>query len=189
MAKFKVGDKVRVVKPINHHWNKFRGDVLTISDVENIGSVGGSKWLYSVRENEYNWHERELELVKEKENMFTKKDLKEFDIVKLRNGEVLMVLRNDMSRDGLAIFNKKHHGCHQYIHSYNYELTYMGHSDNDIVAVKKFDGDHMYIHMADFFADDRTDYRWDWERKDEPEEMTLEEVCKALGKEIKIVKE
>ena len=27
-----------------------------------------------------------------------------------------------------------------------------------------------------------------WERKEEPEEMTLEEVCKALGKEIKIVK-
>ena len=28
-----------------------------------------------------------------------------------------------------------------------------------------------------------------YERKDEPEEMTLEEICKALGKEIKIVKE
>lgn len=190
MSKFKVGDKVRVVKPFNSNWDEYLGDILTISDVKNIGFVGGSQWLYSVCENEYNWHEfeLELELVKEKENMFTKKDLKEFDIVKLRSGEVFMVLRNERSRDGLAIFNKNHYGCHQYMANYNDNLTYKGRSDNDIVAVKKFNGTGMYTLLNEFFARDVFPSIWDWERK-EVEEMTLEEVCKALGKEIKIVKE
>lgn len=36
---------------------------------------------------------------------------------------------------------------------------------------------------------DREPEKWDWCEEDDAEEMTLSEVCKALGKNIKIIKE
>lgn len=188
-AKFHVGDKVRIIADtsIGQEKSKHIGQCFTITNYIDSKNSVFNKDTYEFDETIYSWFDNELELVKEN-NMFTKKDLKEFDIVKLRSGDVFMVLRNNRSRDGLAIFNKAHWGCHQYMHNYNDDLTYKGRSDDDIVAVKKFDGDGIYTLLNDFFTEGRTRYDWDWERK-EVEEMTLEEVCKALGKEIKIVKE
>lgn len=200
MAKFKVGDKVISIKPVCE--KKVTGAIGTIVDID----IWGDHMPYlvkfdedidgpnSVHARQGGWwcHEDDIELVKEN-NMFTKKDLKEFDVVKLRNGEILIVMKNGLSKEGYGIFSPAHFGCYQYFEDYNDDLTRIeGKNQDDIVAIKRYDSNHSYSHISDFFDNSSAkftypDYDWDWERK-EVEEMTLEEVCKALGKEIKIVK-
>lgn len=110
---------------------------------------------------------------------FTKADLKGGDVVKRRNGRVEIVCL-----EVGALISRSACG---YLLNLKNDLTdgYYG-SEFDVVAVKR----------PEFFCD----YRYDafdkipgklvYERKEteDAEEMTLEEVCKALGKEIKIVK-
>lgn len=122
--------------------------------------------------------------------MFTKKDLKEFDIVKLRNGEVFIILNIPMAKEGLGIFNKKHYWCYKYLDGYSSHLSDREDPNDDIVAVKRRANRLLasaWVTLENFF-DGMVDYNWTWTRPEEPVEMTLEEVCKALGKEIKIVK-
>ena len=66
----------------------------------------------------------------------------------------------------------------------NDNLTHNALSDRDIVAVRRVDDPELVSFNAFKYEYGKLVY----ERK-EVEEMTLEEVCKALGKEIKIVKE
>jgi hypothetical protein len=58
-------------------------------------------------------------------------------------------------------------------------------SDYDIVKIYKTSNDREYMYHV---LNRNSEIEWDWER-DSVVEMTLAEVCKALGKEIKIVKE
>ena len=107
---------------------------------------------------------------------FTKKDLKTGDVVKFRdghtgivNGELDMIITQT---------------CWQDLDGYETDLTSgYGNEQFDIIAVRRpnVKGDCQFIAF---------DYNWGilvYERK-EVEEMTLEQVCKLLGKEIKIVK-
>lgn len=115
------------------------------------------------------------------DNKFTKADLKSGDVILSVNGDVKIVCIETgtlIQRDG---FNSL------------YELTddlkciYSDKEDNfdDIVAVRrpKSPRDCQFCAFAEGLGE------LVYERKYEPEEMTLEEICKALGKEIKIVKE
>lgn len=115
------------------------------------------------------------------DNKFTKADLKSGDVILSVNGDVKIVCIETgtlIQRDG---FNSL------------YELTddlkciYSDKEDNfdDIVAVRR----PKQPYDCQFCAFYEELGELVYERKDEPEEMTLEEICKALGKEIKIVKE
>lgn len=107
-------------------------------------------------------------------NTFTKTDLETGDIVVKRNGTEYMYI-NDyfVNNDG-----------YERVEYYNDVLTRNSSYpsiDHDIVKVKRPSSGYQYRQKF-----------WDeapviWERK-EVEEMTLEEICKALGKEIKIIK-
>lgn len=55
----------------------------------------------------------------------------------------------------------------------------------DIVKIYKTSSDREYMYHV---LNRNSEIEWDWER-DSVVEMTLAEVCEALGKEIKIVKE
>ena len=111
---------------------------------------------------------------------FTKKDLKNGDVVKLKNGWIHIVCCDTgtlITPDG---YNE--------LDEYNEDLTYGRpvYSEGrpyDIVAVRrpKKAGDCVFDAFKFNYGE------LVYERK-EVEEMTLEEVCKALGKEIKIVK-
>ena len=109
-------------------------------------------------------------------DMFTKESLKNGDVVKLRNGEVYIVC----VETGTLINNRGY--CN--LSSYKSNLTCYN-NDYDIVMVRR--PTHPY--HCQFCAFDNKYGEIVYERKNEPEEMTLEEICKALGKEIKIVKE
>ena len=112
---------------------------------------------------------------------FTKADLKSGDVILSVNGDVKIVCIETgtlIQRDGFSSL---------------YELTddlkciYSDKEDNfdDIVAVRR----PKQPYDCQFCAFDAGLGELVYERKDEPEEMTLEEICKVLGKEIKIVKE
>jgi hypothetical protein len=106
---------------------------------------------------------------------FTKADLKTGDVIKRRNGWVEIVNRDlDMfiTKDGWNDMKDTRE-----------DLTDKQGDEYDIVAVRRpITKGHCQFNAFQ--------YEWGtlvYERK-EPEEMTLEEVCRLLGKEIKIVK-
>ena len=121
-----------------------------------------------------------------------KEDLEVFDIVKLRDGKVLMVLPNDCSKDGFGLFSLDTAGCFAYFDSYNEDLEYICDSRvrniitrRDIVAVYKSKG-RGYTAIKQMFCENRKEFRWSWERK-ETKEMTLDEIEKELGYKVKII--
>lgn len=112
---------------------------------------------------------------------FTKEDLKTGDVVLRRNGVVEIVCRETdslISKNGFkCLFNVNE--------DLTSSLSSAPDSDWDIIAVRR----PKEPYECQFCAFDNLYGELVYERKDKPEEMTLEEVCKALGKEIKIVKE
>lgn len=117
---------------------------------------------------------------------FTKKDLKSGMVVEVRCGERYLVLAdpsnwlyliNDHGRLLISNFNENLESLvnnnFDITHVYN-PLNYL--SINELFNCRSY-LDHWYLNGAKEIL------------KPEPEEMTLEEICKALGKEVKIVKE
>ena len=106
---------------------------------------------------------------------FTKKDLKNGDVVKRRDGSVEIVCLESGTMICKCGWNP--------LRDVKDDLTDVQYKEFDIIAVRrpKCASDCQFV----AFADKRGELVY--ERK-EVEEMTLEEVCKALGKEIKIVK-
>lgn len=103
---------------------------------------------------------------------FTKADLKDGMIVEYTNGNRGIVLSGRIVESG----------GHLRIADFTDDLKVTNLPEYTISKVYK----SMTPTIADLF--NATWFTLIWERKEEPEEMTLEEVCKALGKEIKIVK-
>lgn len=108
---------------------------------------------------------------------FTKADLKDGMIVELVNGKRYLVLNEKMiSRDGCFRFEQ-----------FNNDLELKGYEAEgwDVDKIYKTCGNLLY----NIFDDEFLTLIWEREEeKPEPVEMTIEEICKALGKEIKIVK-
>lgn len=109
--------------------------------------------------------------------IFTKADLRTGDVVKFRNGEIGIVngeLKTIIMRDKIAV-----------IHHFTEDLMYdgMNSKGEDIVAVRR----PKSVYHCQFCAFEKGYGTLVYERK-EVEEMTLEQVCKLLGREIKIVK-
>lgn len=110
------------------------------------------------------------------DSTFTKADLKNGDIVLLRNGVVQVYI------ESMNVFMLKDGGWND-AEKYNDDLTRGGFAD--IVAVRR----PHHKHECTFEAFDLLygTLLYDRER-DDVEEMTLAEVCKLLGKNIKIIK-
>lgn len=115
---------------------------------------------------------------------FTKKDLKNGDVVKYRNGLAGVICLDT----GAVIMDENEF---MYVNTIRDDLTHASEYENadssynwDIVAVRRPSnpGDCRPCAFKHEFG------TLVYERK-EVEEMTLDEICKALGKEIKIVKE
>ena len=107
---------------------------------------------------------------------FTKADLKPGDVIKFRGGLVGMVI-------GVPNMIVTQNGCYN-LKFTNDDLTNRcGYEDYDIVEVRhpRTKSEYQFNIIKYQYGD------LVYERK-EAEEITLEEVCKLLGKEIKIVK-
>ena len=110
---------------------------------------------------------------------FTKADLKSGDVILRRDGSVEIVCLETgalIRRDGFNILDEL---------TDDLLSTFNDDDSDDIIAVRR----PKQPYHCQFCAFDEGLGELVYERGDEPEEMTLEEICKALGKEIKIVKE
>lgn len=153
--KFKIGDKVRFIPSGSEH---------IITSYEMIDSFRG----YGVdnKTRPVYWDE-ELELIKESEEIMNKNNLKNGDIVTLRNGDRLIYAnRNftDLSDDNNNTL------CDT--SDLNDDMTCNYHKDNDIVKVTR------PVASYDIY-----------ERKEEAKKMTVAEICKELGYDVEIIKE
>lgn len=167
--KFKVGDRVRRVR--DYHFNMEKGDTGIIENIsygEYLGCING----VDVRLDKNNDlvcgnDEINLELI-EGENEMTKDDLENGDIIFLRNGNELIVYNDnelcDLESDCFSPLNN--------LEDLEEDLIYEDDEDYDVVEVKRPSG-----------------YDTMFERKEEVKEMTVSEISKKLGYEVKIVKE
>ena len=179
MAKFKVGDRVISIKPVSDKevtgvigtivgidkWDNYKPYLVKFDqdiDERHICARQGGWWC----------HEDDIELVKEN-NMFTKKDLKNGDVVKMDRDAVGIVCVDT----GTITFK----GGFDRLGSYTDDLIHECGAKIMAVRRPRVPGDCQFCAFEHDFG------TLVYERK-EVEEMTLEEVCKALGKDIKIVK-
>jgi hypothetical protein len=106
---------------------------------------------------------------------FTKADLRTGDVVMQRDGTIQIAiceLNSFITKDWWNSWN-----------NFNSDLTHKDDAIYDIIAIRRpIQGCDCTFHAFDYELGQLV-----YERP-EPEEMTLEEVCRLLGKEIKIVK-
>lgn len=170
MAKFKVGDKVKICKrePIDvfpkwiDYMDEYIGDIATVERITQNGH-------YQLENILYKWHENWLEHAE-----FTRDDIREFDIVELKNGRLLQVI-HDCVYDNLSLSGYS-------LNDWEDNLKHYALNERNIVKVYR---------PADSIPTDID--KWKdlpvvWEREPEVKEMTVEEISKALGYEVKIVK-
>lgn len=124
------------------------------------------------------------------EKQFTKSDLKAGDMVELRNGEIYIFIKDakrkqyDNPTDIFMGVNS--YRCIPFSHYNDNLLNSKEGKSYDIMKVS--DGFYISNIFRAYPSDTFKTPDWVWERE-KTEEMTLEEVCKELGRDIKIVKE
>jgi hypothetical protein len=163
--KFKVGDRVEVVSMSGMLHNE--GYIFTIQDTNN--TVCGELFTDGT-----DWYgEHNLKLI----NDMRKEDLKTGMRVELRNGDIYVVCKNTGTDYGDILSSNN---TWIELGDFNEDITFKERgsytSQNDIVKVYKFSG----------FLDSKGELLW--EREEEAEEMTMEEICKELGREVKVKK-
>lgn len=154
------------------YWENYKEDICYSF---NTGTYGSYKHF----QNKYNYIILEWsEFMNNNNNTFTKADLKFGDIVITRNGIEYMYI-NDY-----FVNNYGYNRVGTYSNDLTISSTYPSVKNScEIIKVRRPINGIQYCQNY-----------WDeapiiWERKEvEAEEMTLEEICKALGKEIKIIK-
>lgn len=171
--RFEVGDRVKIVASTCGQTN-CRDCVGGIYTITAYNPALNAYSLSTPHDDHYFWRYEELELINMKKE-FTKKDLRNGDYVKVRDGDVGIVLVDI----GAITFGRQY----MRLNDVSDDLITSRNHDGDIMAVCR--PNNPLECTIDIF--DRKRGELVYERK-EVEEMTLEEVCKALGKEIKIVK-
>ena len=169
MSKFKIGDRVRILdgrnNPNDHiSWVEEMDELIgTVHTVERVFS-----YSYGLSNTAYRFAEEWLAPAE-----FTKDDLKEFDIVEFRNGEKVLTAKD-------MIFGKLHIG--------GFSTDTWG---DDLIDKSGHSYDIMKVYRpTDNIPTDES--KWKdlpvvYERT-EVKEMTVEEISKALGYEVKVVK-
>lgn len=172
MSKFKIGDRVRILDgrknpDIYPKWTKGMDELIgEVRTVKHINGIGG----YSLEGIGYFFAEEWLAPADD----FTKADLKEFDIVEFRNGRQALITM-DIGFVNLIV-------CGFTFGTWNNDLK-------DNTGVDKYDIMKVY-RPTDNIPTDKS--KWKdlpliYERT-EVKEMTVEEISKALGYEVKVVK-
>lgn len=190
MKKIKVGDRVKIVdtKGELESYKELLGHTYTVEAIE-IEDGTGYEYA-SLVETIHVPYLFNCKLVNENVRQFEKSDLKSGDIVELRNGDRYMLIKNarhnqyDIPADIFISINK--FGSMPLSWYSDSLLNLNGDKSYDIMKISNG------FYIPNIFRTHPSGTlvvpNWIWERE-ETEEMTLEEVCKELGRDIKIVKE
>ena len=181
MRKIKVGDKIKIINTKNEDFS-YSSVIGKIYIVEEIREDSCKEKFATLKNSIYMPYLYNCELVDEKEKQFTKLDLKNGDIVELRNGERYVYIEkyNDRfiySTDSDEVIVNLEDGEYSRLGNYDDDLRYKGRGNCEYDIMK-------ILNTSEFYKKQK----WTWERE-KTEEMTLEEVCKELVRDIKIVKE
>ena len=155
--KFKIGDRVRLIGVSSDGINT--GDIGTIDENDDVPFV-----IWDKNKDRIPFKENNLELV---EMVKTKDDLKDGDIVTLRNGNKLIYADKDFMD-----LERNNDNSLSDLYDLTDDLKYDEHKNYDIMKVER----PVYFSRV-------------YERDETVREMTIEEISKALGYEVKIVKE
>ena len=160
---FKVGDKVRIIDS---------GDTgASVEDIGVIEHIDDDDLPYKVRidlRNDY-WYFRRNQIEHIENIIKNKNDLKVGDIVTLKNGDRLLVHTDE---EFLDMLDKNYNSICDF-DDINDDLTYVGDNrDYDIIKVER-----------------PFEYETVYKTENKVREMTVDEISKALGYEVKIVKE
>lgn len=182
MREIKKGDKVKIISDTNENFcnDRIVGNIYTVDCIKIEGKTG--KGYAILKETTARPYIYNCKLVDKKEKQFKKSDLKNGDIVELRNGERYVYIEKYNDRfiyitDSDEVIVNLKDGEYSRLANYDDDLRYKGRGNCEYDIMKILD-------MSEFYRKQK----WTWERE-KTEEMTLEEVCKELGKDIKIVKE
>ena len=173
MAKFKVGDRVRVVKiTSNPQKKKYIGAICTIKNIDPNGKNAYTVPHYQMREDSimYIFLENELELIS-----FTKSDLKDGMVIECHDTTRRMIMGDNIS--GHSTFVKLGDFTNTLEHKKFRELTI----------------DKVYKSTAttlnDYFANKYLTLIWERPKEEPIKEMTVAEIEKELGYKVKIKSE
>ncbi len=111
-----------------------------------------------------------------------KKDLKTGMRAKLRNGIICVVFLNTKDGDVLIPLEGTEFS--------NWKWAVLDSRDDNLLYSNGSHGDIIEIYDIDYVwnINKQTNGRLLWKREEETEELTLEQVCKELGRNIKIIK-
>lgn len=198
MNKFKAGDTVKILKGelqgeigevILYYANAiaFPYIVLFDKDINQIDPTGIIRKGIELAGYDYRkcyiFDSHELQLMEGKKTENIKSLLKSGDTVILRNGDECKVfLDYETKHYGRGIISSVIKNYFNALIEYDRQLIHGISQDLDIVQIyrPRYDSNVM--------STDLYDYELVWERK-EVKEMTMEEICEALGYEVKIKKE
>ena len=165
--KFKVGDRVEVVEDQGFF---YKGEILTITSL-NSASLNSASFDMMATGDRGVWgiDKNRLKLI----NDMRKEDLKTGMRVELRNGHEYVVMLDTNVED---CFSADH--SHMLLSSYGRSLK---HNDSAWSVLKVYD-----CPTECNLMDVNTKGKRLWPRQSE--EMTMEEICKELGREVKVKK-
>ena len=182
MAKFKVGDKVRVRTGLEVDREYNDGCTFVDDMVPHMGNTATitSAWdyrgeaRYKINTNRWTWTDNMLELVESV--VFAKADLKDGMVVEIRKGHRYILL------NGKLVNNKG---------SFNFSDIKDDLTDKDLP--ESFSIDKVYISRAivlkHLFESSSLELIWERPKEEPVKEMTVAEIEKELGYKVKVVAE
>lgn len=168
--KFKVGDKVKVVKTKHPNKKEYIGRILTITHID-------ERYLfpYEVSETSWIWCDTELKLV---EAEFIKADLKDGMVVEYRDSSRRMVL-------GDKLFG---HNLSSSLDNFTDTLEpFDSHLSNMITIDKVYKSKG--VTLEEYFITKNLTLIWERPKEEPVKEMTVTEIEKELGYKIKVIGE
>ena len=171
MAKFKVGDKVRVREDLEYG-KIYNGIAFVGSKTEQVGRIFTIERVdeeddtYVVVEYCGRWGEDMLESA-----AFSKSDLKDGMVVDIRNGNRYIVINDGLRRNDTWLA----------INPYLDDLTRKKTKEYDVMKVYTTVGNTLEYMFDDLFL------KLVWERPEEYIEMTVAEIEEKLGYKVKVI--
>lgn len=193
MAKYKVGDKVRIIDDWSkgngsQNWDgkmdHWLGQVMTIRDivgtstyymVEDKGENGLSGW---------SWSEKMIAEKVEDGCMNIKETLKTGEFVRMRNGDVALVMRDTVKESDyfMLMSDEKWYVLQDYTDDLKYKYT--SEKARDIMEVITPEFNLAFLSNWKHEVSVGT-VRW---KREEKKKMTVAEIAKALGYDVEIIK-
>lgn len=172
IKEFKIGDRVKLIDTKDEFYEDYKGFLNETGTIIGINRGRFAIVKFDTKGVIRNPYLHNLELI-ENAKVKTLSDVKEGDIITLKNGEKLIVTENK----NLADLNSNPDNPCSHISDFKSDLTYNGDEISlniyDIVKIERHESTGKVV----------------FDRSEVIKKMTLSEICKELGYRVEIIKE